>query len=371
MRIFTIIILLISCFSLRAEENCETIFSDSISLDSSATIDIKSELGIVVDTLVDYPKVMADPVYLKPKFIKPNKFFVRSKELNPARIYTTAGGIGVMYGAANLWWSSAWYSQYDRGKFSTFNDNGEWLQIDKSAHMFNAYFLSRWGYDLFKWGGVKEKNAIWIGMLIANMWQLSIELNDGFVPKWGFSWGDMSANLTGSAIMGIQQYLWHDQKFALKISAFPQKYSDELRVRTDKLYGTTFGELILKDYNATTFWLTASPGSFIKNPNSKFPKWINVAIGYGGKNMLGGFENRWCSDEDIELGNCPQQNIVDRSDIARERQFYLSLDVDFTKIPTKKPALKTFFEILNIVKIPFPALEYNTERGIQWNWLMF
>lgn len=310
-------------------------------------------------------------LYLHPKFIKPYRFFERSESLNKARIATTAGGIGAMYTAANFWWSAAWYSKYDRGKFQFFNDNGEWLQVDKAAHTFNAYFLTRWGYDLFRWTGVKEKHSIWIGMLIANMWQLSIEVNDGLSPKWGFSWGDISANVSGSVIFGLQQYLWHDQKFTVKISAFPQKYAADLRSRTDALYGTSFGELILKDYNATTFWLTASPGAFIKNPNSRFPKWLSVAVGYGANGMLGGFENRWCSDEEIELGLCPQENIVDRSDIARERQFYLTLDVDFTKIPTRKPALKTFFEILNIVKVPFPALEYNSNRGVRWNWLMF
>jgi hypothetical protein len=307
----------------------------------------------------------------KIRFIKPYRFFQPSREFNMPRTLATGGGIGVMYAATSIWWSAAWYAQYDRGKFRSFNDNGEWLQMDKAAHVFNAYFLSRWGSNLFNWCGVQHKHSVWIGMLIANMWQLSIELNDGFVPKWGFSWGDIGANLTGSLIFGIQQYTWKEQRFNVKISAFPVKYPAELRERTDNLYGTTFNELVLKDYNAMIFWLNASPGSFIRKPESKFPKWISVSFGYGASGMYGGFENKWCANKDQESGQCPEEEIIDRSDIPRLRHYYLSLDVDFTKIPTRSHALKTLFEIVNIVKVPFPALEFRSDGKVRWNWLAF
>jgi uncharacterized protein YfiM (DUF2279 family) len=324
----------------------------------------------IIDT-TEISVVEADEIPAeKIRFIKPYSFFESSKEFNMARTLATGGGIGVMYAGTSIWWTAAWYSQYDRGRFQIFNDNKEWLQMDKAAHIFNAYFLSRWGRNLFNWSGVQHKHSVWIGMLAANMWQLSIELNDGFVPKWGFSWGDILANLTGSAIYGSQQYLWKEQRFNVKISAFPVKYPEELRERTDALYGTTFSELVLKDYNAMTFWLNASPGSFIKNPNSKFPKWISISLGYGGTGMYGGFSNEWCANKDLEYGDCPE---VDRrsTDIPRLRQYYLSMDIDFSKIPTRSPALKTFLEIINIVKVPFPALELRSDGSIRWNWLAF
>jgi len=307
----------------------------------------------------------------KVKFIHPYKFFENSPQLNKPRTAAVAGGIGLMYGATSIWWTAAWYAQYDRGRFRSFNDNAEWLQMDKAAHVFNAYFLSRWGRNLFNWAGVDEKHAPWIGMLIAQMWQLSIELNDGFVPKWGFSWGDIGANLTGSAIYGVQQYLWKEQRINVKISAFPVNYPEELRVRTDALYGTSFGELILKDYNALTFWLNASPGSFIKKQDSKFPKWLAVSFGYGASGMYGGFSNKWCANADIEGADCPPDQLIDRSDIPRLRHYYLSLDVDFSKIPTRSPALKTFFELINIVKVPFPAMEFRSDGKVRMNWLAF
>jgi hypothetical protein len=47
------------------------------------------------------------------------------------------------------------------------------------------------------------------------------------------------------------------------------------------------------------------------------------------------------------------------------------MDIDFSKIPTRSPALKTFLEIINIVKVPFPALELRSDGKIRWNWLAF
>lgn len=305
------------------------------------------------------------------KFTRPYKFFERSLEYNKARVLTASIGIGAAYAGTSLWWTAAWYSKYDRGKFRFFDDSGEWLQMDKAAHAFNAYFLSKWAHNTYRWAGVSHKHAPWIGMLVGNLWQLSIEINDGFSREWGFSWTDIAANLTGSAIFGLQQYLWDDQRFNIKMSASPVKYPKELRERTDNLYGTTLGELVLKDYNAMTFWLNASPGAFIKNPDSKFPKWLSVSFGYSGTGMFGGFENIWCKNQNLSVGDCPTDEIIDRSDIDRVRQYYLSLDVDFTKIPTNRPALKTFFELINIVKVPFPAVEFRSDGKVKWNWYVF
>ena len=44
-------------------------------------------------------------------------------------------------------------------------------------------------YDLFKWAGLKEKECNMGGHIAGNMWQLSIELNDGFQKKKGISHG--------------------------------------------------------------------------------------------------------------------------------------------------------------------------------------
>jgi hypothetical protein len=340
--------------------------------------------AVSYDTAYTYDYVAADPVYNysgKIKLAKPFPFFRPSEVLNKPRVGLVSGLIGGLYAGANVWWSSAWYSKYDRSSFHFFNDWGEWNQMDKIAHAFNCYFESKWTYDLYHWAGVKEKNAIWIGMLIGNMWQLSIEINDGFQKKWGFSWGDMTMNVSGSLLFGLQQYLWHDQRFQMKISAFPvnySKYNDPLiKERTDKLYGTSFTEILLKDYDAMTFWLSVAPGSFIPNPKSKFPKWLEFSVGYGAKGMLGGYRNIWSRKDlggDENLVDADPADIVDRTDIQRLHRFYFSFDIDWTKLPVKRHWAKGLMKVLNIIKIPAPALEVNDNHQgskVAWHWLKF
>ena len=53
---------------------------------------------------------------------KPYKFFRPSEELNLPRVGLVAGIQGGLYAGANAWWSGAWYSKYDKGKFHFFND---------------------------------------------------------------------------------------------------------------------------------------------------------------------------------------------------------------------------------------------------------
>ena len=333
-------------------------------------------------TINHYDYIPTDPAYGytgKIKMIKPYSFFRPSEKLNIPRVAFVSGMIGGLYAGANAWWSSAWYSKTEKDKFHLFNDWGEWNQMDKIAHSFNCYFESKWHYDLYKWAGVKEKNAIWIGMLMGNAWQLSIEVNDGFQKKWGFSWGDMVMNVSGSLLFGVQQYLWHDQRIQMKISAFPvnySKYNDpQIKERAEKLYGTSFTEILLKDYNSMTFWFSVSPGSFIRNPKSKFPKCLQVSFGYGASGMLGGYKNRWNKNDlsgDVSLDNVDPADIVDRSDIQRLQRFYFSFDIDWTKLPVKKHWAKGLMKVLNIIKLPAPALEINNNKNgskVAWHWM--
>ena len=53
------------------------------------------------------------------------------------------------------------------------------------------------------------------------------------------------------------------------------------------------------------------------------------------------------------------------------RQFYLSVDLDLTKIKTNSKFLKTLFSTINFIKIPAPALEYNTKNGFKFHYLHF
>lgn len=246
-----------------------------------------------------------------------------------------------------------WYAEYPRSSFHFFNDNNEWMGMDKVGHAYTAYMTGSVCTDLLRWAGVKRKAAIWTGGTTGLMYLTTIELFDGFSEGWGFSWGDMIANVSGSALYITQQLLWDEQRFQFKFSYWPSSYAKQ---RPNAL-GKNVVESILKDYNAQTYWLSCNIWSFLPHRNQrKFPKWLNIAVGYGANGMLGGSENP-----------------PNFAHVQRYHQFYLSLDVDLTKIETRSKAVRTLLKTLNFIKFPAPTIEFTTlpNEPVRFHWLMF
>ncbi len=277
-----------------------------------------------------------------------NQFLTPSDSLNKKRVYLIAGSWTAIYGGTMIGLNQLWYKNYPRSSFHFFNDMGEWEQIDKAGHCYTSYFEGVWSVNAMKWAGLSDKQAAWHGGLTGSVLQTTIEILDGFSSKWGFSVEDFSANTLGSALVVSQQLAWGEQRIQLKFSSHPVRYPSELKSRADNLYGTSLPEKVIKDYNGQTYWLSVNPSTFM-NEEKKFPKWLNVSVGYGAEEMYGGFVNSWEED-----------GIVKGTSRQRVRQFYLSLDADLTRINTKSQFLKTLLLMMNSIKIPFPAIEYNT-----------
>ena len=231
-----------------------------------------------------------------------------------------------------------WYADFERSKFHTINDNNEWLQMDKFGHVFSAYQLGKHGAQLLNWSGVSERDQLLYGSTLGFTFLTAVEVLDGYSEEWGFSWGDILANGAGTSLYIGQELLWKEQRIALKYSFHQTKYAKQ---RPDKL-GENYLEQILKDYNGQTYWLSANLHSFFKD--SKIPKWLNVAVGYGAEGMLTGSKD---VDNQVLITN------------QRYRQYYLSFDLNLNAIRTNSKLLKSVFNVLNMIKIPFPALEFN------------
>jgi uncharacterized protein YfiM (DUF2279 family) len=236
-----------------------------------------------------------------------------------------------------------WYQDFERSKFHTINDNDEWLQMDKLGHVFTSYQLGKHGAQLLNWSGVSEEHQLIYGATLGFTFLSAVEVLDGFSEEWGFSWGDILANGAGTGLYVGQEILWKEQRIALKYSFHQTKYANQ---RPDKL-GETYLEQILKDYNGQTYWLSANLHSFFKDKN--IPKWLNVAVGYGGDGMLTGNED---IDSQVLISN------------QRYRQFYLSFDLNLNGISTNSKLLKSIFDVLNMIKIPFPTLEFNKNGAV-------
>lgn len=251
--------------------------------------------------------------------------------------------------------NKTWYRNHDRSDFHLYNDWHEWQQMDKAGHLWSSYQIADQSSKIWQWAGVAPKNAIIIGSLSSMAYLSIIEFLDGHSEKWGFSIPDMLANSSGALMHLGQGLLWKDQRIRIKMSYMPNQYGS-LKDRADQLFGENPVEKLLKDYNGQTYWASVNIRSFL--PETNFPKWLNLAVGYGAKTMLGGYSNSW---------NDQNGNLIVRNDIPRYRRIYLSADIDLSKIRTNNQTLKTIFSLINVLKFPAPAIELNTLGKIRFH----
>ena len=273
---------------------------------------------------------------------KINRFLEPSDTLNLSRkrgimiSEITAAGLGLV-GLNQLW-----YADFERSSFKSINDGDEWMKIDKLGHVFSAYQLNRLASESLAWSGASKEGQLIYGSALSLGFLTTVEIFDGFSEEWGFSWHDFGANFLGSTIYTAQELLWSEQRALIKYSF---RRSDYASLNPSKL-GDSYLEELFKDYNGQTYWLSLNLRSFFKN--SGIPPWLNLALGYGGEGMLTG------------VPVDPEGIFVNQD---RYVQYYLSLDIDLSRIRTNSNVLKTVFSLFNTLKVPLPTVEFSSRKN--------
>ncbi|MBS1568013.1 MAG: DUF2279 domain-containing protein [Bacteroidetes bacterium] len=265
----------------------------------------------------------------------------RTDSLRAGRALLVAGGAAMFTTGSLIALNKTWYQGHARSAFHGFNDGDEWLQMDKLGHANSAYQLGRAGHAAFQWAGFDDGLSTWLGGSLGLIYLSGIEYLDGYSSAWGFSGWDMAANAAGTALFIGQERGWHGQRMMLKWSAHLTDYAP---MRPDVL-GATVPERLLKDYNGTTIWLSINPRAF---GWKALPPWLNMAVGAGAEGMVNA-----------------------RSNPGSYRQVYLSPDIAFSRIPVRSKVLRTFFFMLDALKMPAPALEFRGNGGVKGHWLFF
>jgi len=269
----------------------------------------------------------------------------RSNDLNKRRLRIFTVGAVAAYGGAMAGLNKLWYENNGQTSFHFFNDNPEWKQVDKAGHFFSAFHISHGTSGLLRSFNVPQQKSDLIGALTGFGVLLPIEILDGHSKAYGASVGDLLANTGGAAFYFLQSRLWSEVRIHPKFSFHRTNYA---RLRPEVL-GHDLAEELMKDYNGQTYWLSVDIDKF-----TPFPKWLNLAVGYGAQGMVYARDH-----QNIDAGfNTPY------------RQYYLSLDLDITAIHTNSKAVKTLLFLINMVKIPSPALSFS-RKGVHFDALTF
>lgn len=273
----------------------------------------------------------------------------KTDEVNKSRLNGIIIGGSALYAGSMVGLYSLWYKDYPQSNFHFYNDNDEFLLTDKTGHAFSSYYLGVAGYESLRWAGLDEKRAIWFGGSLGFTYLSVIEFMDGFSKKWGASGGDLIANGVGSALFISQQLTWGQQKIMMKWSFHLTEYAQY----NPRHLGSNFPERMLKDYNGQTVWLSANIHSFLQHER-KFPKWLNIAVGYGGEGMTGA------------KSNPPRIKGVPLPHFDRYKQFYIAPDIDLSRIKTRNNNVNFALKLLGFFKFPLPTLEIN-EKGMKFH----
>lgn len=256
-----------------------------------------------------------------------------TSEINYYKLSLIGGATlgGFIYGQAfqkNLWWKG------DKSPFH-FNWKEDWtyaLGSDKFGHFYFPMLATNMYADAFVWSGINKERSLLYGGITALTYQSFTEIKDGFSKQWGFSWGDFSANVFGSAYPLLQYKYPQLKNFNMKISFFPSEH-----------FKNGSNKVIFDDYESTYHWLSISIANYLPEEVRKYyPAFLNVAIGHSVK----GFDTN-----------------------SRHREIYLALDLNTDELPGNSSFIKFMKKYLNFYHFPMPAVKVYPD--VVWYGLKF
>ena len=306
----------------------------------------------------------------------------QSKKLNKSAYYVLGTEAVLVTGIMYSLYTS-WYSGSETGGFHFYNDNKEWLQMDKLGHANSCYNLANLGYEALSMAGVDERRAILYGGPLGISVMTLVEVFDGLSNNWGFSWGDMTANIFGTGLFMAQQALWHEQRIALKYSYHNSglsKYnvSNPLTMERDYIMGEDWLDRLYEDYSGITVWMAFDIKSLLMKDMARYPSWLGVAVGMSAEGMTGEYNNMRPDGPAGTNGNWgrgwesqPGQLTYLPND-ARQRRLFIAPDIDISRIPCKNKTLKHVLRVLSAIKLPTPTLDFRPgANNLVWHWFYF
>jgi hypothetical protein len=240
------------------------------------------------------------------------------------RLAVIGGGLATIGVAHQVYVQNAWWKDY-RGPFHFREDLRYAKNVDKIGHFYAGMVTSFLGAKAMEWSGFRPEKAVWYGAAIGSLFELYVEVQDGFSTLWGFDRVDAATDIAGAFFPVAKYYSPFLQNVDLKFSY--------LRSNAEPPRGGPFANqkhLIMDDYEGQRFWLSFKIGKVLPNSmKSIWPNFLALALGVGVKDL--------------------------QRDGGR-LQWYIALDYDLTALPGETGFLKALKEGLNFIHLPSPAI---------------
>ncbi|MBI5610881.1 MAG: DUF2279 domain-containing protein [Deltaproteobacteria bacterium] len=196
------------------------------------------------------------------------------------------GSITTFWSAVGLWTYFAWYGNQTKAPFA-FSHEG-WFGgdtyaggADKLGHMFGSYVAVRATAQELQRGGVSSGASAALASIGALAFFVGIEVKDGYHRSFGFSGGDMVADLVGIGLANL--FLLNprvDELLDLRMQYWPSR---EYRSRLLR------GDIdTLEDYTGMEFglWLHLGSLALVKQrPHFEVLRYVDLGIGYATDNF--------------------------------------------------------------------------------------
>lgn len=239
----------------------------------------------------------------------------------------------VAYSLSSFYVEYQWWWKGNYHSFKQEND-GFWnnysVGVDKIGHFYISYLYFHFTYNILRWATYDDETSLWLAIAFPALNAVSIEIGDGF-STYAFSNSDLIANTLGIAYSVLQKKVPYFENFAFKWSYYPSgiiPFDGKFRI-TD-------------DYDGHLYWLSINVYNLLPEKlQEHYPRWLAIAVGYGGKNISG--RPSWVGPS-ISSNGKPQ------------RKWAVSLDYNLLEIPLEGELLNPLKTFLNHFKFPAPGI---------------
>lgn len=198
-------------------------------------------------------------------------------------------GVGGFFAAGYLWAYFAWY----RGRSLTdeiiFHDEG-WFGLDtyaggadKLGHMFSNYAIARGTTQILRGSGWHPVTASLVSSGLTLSFFTMLEIKDGFHRGFGFSWGDMVANVTGNVLaQSMENIPALDERFDIRLEYQPTPEFVDMLIQNGVVDAA-------EDYSGQTFMLVYHLGTvpfLVDELELEWPRYFDLAVGFQAINFL-------------------------------------------------------------------------------------